>query len=408
MQEPQVSKLPGAYDDDTTLFGALINHKTFTVKYGVDVETLQVVVEEDASMMNAPLYLTFEGGEIWLVDDIGQNPQSEWVFFAESHYHQRAMHGSPLQPHVVGERVFVGLLSQHVIMAKRVLQASQKYRFRSGTDAERLAITPEEGERFLCTDTKRIYYSLTAGVWTWMNRTHHADMDGLTDHDHPQYALLADLDGFHGVVGHIASGDDHDHTTANEGVATERIRNATQATLGTPVCECDTCFVTDVDGGTLYISFDGVAWEKLSGIPSGAIAPFNTTCPSGWTRYTAMDDRFPLAAAASGTVGGNAAHTHTYSQFPAHTHSIASQAVTSDSKGSHTHNVTAKSSGGGGSQVMAKTYGNSTVSTTSAGSHSHTVSIPARTTNSTGVSAVTNAANVGLPPYQELIFCKKV
>ena len=117
MQEPQASNLPFAYDDSSTLFGALVNHKTFTVKYQVDVETLQVVIYEDASMMNAPLYITFEGGEIWLVDDISQNADDEWVFSVESHFNQRAMHGSPLQPHVDGVKIFIGLLSQHIIMA---------------------------------------------------------------------------------------------------------------------------------------------------------------------------------------------------------------------------------------------------------------------------------------------------
>src|SRR5512143_3169320 len=111
MQEPQASRLPGAYDDDTTLFGALINHKTFTVRYDVDVESLQVVVDEDASLVNAPLYLTFEGGEIWYVGagGIAQNTENEWVFSLESHFNQRAMHGSPLQPHVVGEKIYIGL-----------------------------------------------------------------------------------------------------------------------------------------------------------------------------------------------------------------------------------------------------------------------------------------------------------
>jgi len=164
MQEPQASKLPAAYDDDTTLFGALVNHKTFTVKYQVDVETLLVVVNEDASMMEAPLYLTFQGGEIWFVGEggISQNDLNEWQFELESHFNQRAMHGSPLQPHVEGEKIYVGLLSQHIIMAKRVLQAAQKYRFIVGTDAERITTTPVLGERFLCSDTGRIYFCLAA------------------------------------------------------------------------------------------------------------------------------------------------------------------------------------------------------------------------------------------------------
>lgn len=408
MQEPQASNLPGAYDSDDTLFGAFVNHKMFTVRYNVDVETLQVIVDENASMMNAPLYLTFEGGEIWYVGagGIAQNELGEWVFSLESHFQQRAMHGSPLQLHVVGEKIYIGLLSQHIIMAKRVLQASQKYRFLAGTDAERTAITPEVGERFLCTDTRKVYYCLVAGVWTWMNRTHHADMDGLEDNDHPQYALQADLDGWHGTAGHIAGGDEHDHTSANQGVAVERIRSSTLDAMGSPVCESDICFVTNVDGGTLFISFDGEIWEKLSGIPSGAIAMFNTTCPAGWTRYTNLDDRFPMSASIHGQVGGNSVHSHNYTEMPAHTHTIDAVYLDSESKGSHSHNITAKSAGGGSGAAIGKTFGNTTVASTSAGNHDHTITIPARNTDSTGGSASTNAAS-NLPPYKEVIFCKK-
>lgn len=409
MQEPQASNLPAAYDDDATLFGAMVNHKTFTVKYPVDVETLLVVVNEDASMMDAPLYLTFQGGEIWYVGagGISQNDEGEWLFELESHYDQRAMHGSPLQPHVVGEKIYVGLLSQHIIMAKRVLEAAQKYRFLVGTDAERIARTPVAGERFLCSDTGRIYYCLADGSWTWMNRTHHADLDGLAYNDHPQYAQLADLQGWHGTDGHIIGGDDHDHTSADEGVAIERIRSSTYAAMGAPVTECDVCFVTDVDGGTLYISFDGTTWEKLSGIPSGAIAMFATACPSGWTRYTAMDDRFPMSGATAGAVGGNNTHTHTYTDMPSHSHTIASASVTSEDKGSHTHSLDVGTSYTGGS-TSRKNWGGSTWTTDSGGSHTHSISISARSTDSAGVSpASTGAPNIALPPYKEVVFCKK-
>lgn len=45
-------------------------------------------------------------------------------------------------------------------------------------------------------------------------------------------------------------------------------------------------------------------------IPAGMIAMFNDTCPTGWTRFTALDDRFPRGAAIPGTTGGSPAHTH--------------------------------------------------------------------------------------------------
>ena len=60
--------------------------------------------------------------------------------------------------------------------SRREKAAAQQYRFLVGTEAQRIAKTPEMGERYLCTDTKRIYYCLTNGTWTWMNRTHHTDL----------------------------------------------------------------------------------------------------------------------------------------------------------------------------------------------------------------------------------------
>ena len=54
---------------------------------------------------------------------------------------------------------------------------------------------------------------------------------------------------------------------------------------------------------------------------------YSNNCPPGWTRYTAMDGKFPKGAPAGIVTplnsGGATTHTHTYSQVPAHTHSIA-------------------------------------------------------------------------------------
>jgi hypothetical protein len=51
------------------------------------------------------------------------------------------------------------------------------------------------------------------------------------------------------------------------------------------------------------------SWQTSSGIPSGMIAMFDTVCPSGWTRFAALDNRFPQGAAAYGGTGGSAAPT---------------------------------------------------------------------------------------------------
>lgn len=53
--------------------------------------------------------------------------------------------------------------------------------------------------------------------------------------------------------------------------------------------------------GTLTVG--GVAIS--SGIPSGMIAMFAVACPSGWTRFTALDGSFPRGAATYGGAGGS-------------------------------------------------------------------------------------------------------
>jgi hypothetical protein len=46
-------------------------------------------------------------------------------------------------------------------------------------------------------------------------------------------------------------------------------------------------------------------------IPSGLIALYATSAPSGWTRFTNLDNSFPRGAATYGGAGGASTHTHT-------------------------------------------------------------------------------------------------
>src|SRR5688572_14959273 len=40
------------------------------------------------------------------------------------------------------------------------------------------------------------------------------------------------------------------------------------------------------------------------------IAMFAGGCPAGWTRFSALDGRFPMGGASFGPIGGNATHRH--------------------------------------------------------------------------------------------------
>ncbi len=48
--------------------------------------------------------------------------------------------------------------------------------------------------------------------------------------------------------------------------------------------------------------------------PQGFIGMFNTTCPVGWTRLSALDNAFPMGGVTYGAAGGSATHTHTLGQ----------------------------------------------------------------------------------------------
>ena len=69
-----------------------------------------------------------------------------------------------------------------------------------------------------------------------------------------------------------------------------------------------------IDQGQVCIGTDcRDAWPSGGVIPSGMIAMFDTSCPAGWTRFTALDNRFPRGAATYGGTGGSSSHAHSYS-----------------------------------------------------------------------------------------------
>ena len=177
----------------------------------------------------------------------------------------------------------------------------------------------------------------------------------------------------------------------------------------------------------------------LASAVSGMIAMFAGACPNGWTRYTALDGRFPKGAPSGVTsplnTGGSTTHSHGYSQVPSHSHTVPSggshghtmqsaggHGHTVPSGGAHYHVLTIKDSSGGGNRAEAGQDTGSiyTTSTNTDGSHGHTVNsngshahtvdsggAHTHTTNAAGVaSPTTNSAN-GEPPYKEVVFCQK-
>lgn len=415
--EPTGVNYPTSYEDDSTLLSPLLDRLVGTVKYSIGVDTIQVTFEEELTSLGDPCFLVFEGGEIWYVQEGGvfiDAANNDTVITLESKS-QRGYHASPIQPHNALEEAYFTMVSTHHVQFKDAVEALQKNAFLLGTDAERTAYTPEVAEGWLTTDTGNIYFCFSAGVWIRVDHISHAELAGRGDDDHTQYHTDGRADTWHaGLSGsHIAGGDNHSHVPLDnsEGLPVVRVYGGLLANLGSPSYEGQIYFATDTDeDGTLYISSDGVNWLKISGAPSGAIGMFDGACPTGWTRYSALDEKFALPAieAESGQTGGAETHSHTYSQFVEHYHTDPElSGIGTNSGGNHTHSVGTERTGSGGNPLADHFSSSLSHTTGSTGNHSHTVTILEADTDVAGVASPSTSSDNHLPPYRDVVWCKK-
>src|SRR3990170_1853164 len=155
-----------------------------------------------------------------------------------------------------------------------------------------------------------------------------------------------------------------------------------------------------------------VAYNETIGsgvaLPTGdkMVVVFNVSCPTGWTRVTAWDDKFIRGASSYGGTGGSSGtHTHSYSGVIAHSHGAGTLATAS--AGTHTHSYNQLSGagagevGGGTNSVLINTQNNDTGS---GGSHTHSIG---GNTTSTGDASATSGTATMLPPYVEVVFCSR-
>jgi hypothetical protein len=108
--------------------------------------------------------------------------------------------------------------------------------------------------------------------------------------------------------------------------------------------------------------------SNLVDLPSGYIAMFESSCPSGWTRETAFDNSFLRGASTYGGTGGGDTHTHSYT----------------------TGNVNTSTFNANNQQVK------NTVTYSYTGNHYHYKTIEADSTETSS-----------LPPYLNIVFCRK-
>lgn len=139
---------------------------------------------------------------------------------------------------------------------------------------------------------------------------------------------------------------------------------------------------------TTFLRGDGTwaAPGSTPPVPSGLIAIFTTACPTGWTRVTALDNRFPRGSGSYGATGGSDSHRHAISG-------------NTGSESSHTHGFT---TGGPDSTI-----------TLSAGAlpaasqiHVHTGTTDPGSSHSHSLGLDTNDTTT-LPPYLDVVFCSK-
>ncbi len=130
---------------------------------------------------------------------------------------------------------------------------------------------------------------------------------------------------------------------------------------------------TIVDGAVSKTKLDPMLQDHI--LPSGLIGMFAGPCPTGWTRFVALDNRFAMGGESYGAVGGN----------PTHSHSL----ITSSP------NVSISPNGGG--FVGTGLTGDTTQLRSFVGGSGGIINLRGSDTNE-----VSN-----IPPYVTLIFCQK-
>ena len=155
----------------------------------------------------------------------------------------------------------------------------------------------------------------------------------------------------------------------------------------------------------IYQRLNSISSTTANSIPSGLIMMSTTACPSGWTRFTALDNNFPRGSSSYGSTGGSASVTLTTNELPAHNH------VINITDPGHTHTlVNTTPAGSNGVVAVQNTGPNQGISGGGPGGGSFAET--ATGSNTTGITANSNNTGSGnsfsiLNPYITIIFCQK-
>ena len=172
-----------------------------------------------------------------------------------------------------------------------------------------------------------------------------------------------------------------------------------------PICDpseedqtCPLDFRAQADGHSTHLVADVVGFfERFPGeevpdlaVPPGAVVIWDQspTCPAGYERAAALDGLLPRGAATLGGTGGAASHAHPMS----HTHGMSNHVHSGETSGAFQGPLV----GGSGGQVAPLGH-----------SHPFTTGGPSSSVTD-GSSAATTDAGSSLPPYSDVLFCRRL
>jgi len=405
MAQPTTINYPVSYEDADSLVGDIQDREIYTLSDSVNTTSLNIKFNESLAGLNLPAYLVFAGGEIIWVEE-GEVTGTEIDLTS---LEQRGVAGSEAQVHSTNEEVYNTFLEKHHEQYKNAIIAAQENGFLMGLESAKPG-TCSAGEAYYETDTKKVYFCFSTDAWTqivpWGD---HSQLSNLDADDHTNLHTDGRADTWHGLESgvHMVNDDDHDHTSASEGNAIQVIKGGSSLP-GSPSYAGQIYFdrTGDSGAGILYISYDGIVWASLSGVPSGGIAMFAGACPSGWSRYTDLDGKYAMADDGV-VVGGANTHAHDYDEQLEHYHVVAGSSPAIASGGNHKHTIPSTNESAGPYSQHVAASGSSGLTTSFSGAHTHDWDIATIDTNSTGDVDGTITTEDGQPSYKETVFCQK-
>ena len=148
--------------------------------------------------------------------------------------------------------------------------------------------------------------------------------------------------------------------------------------------------------GAQKLDLASVAGSTLPFVPSGMIALFNGACPDDWTRFDALDGRFPLGGSVPSMLGGTSNHDHGLATGGGHGHGVTGPA---NRTGTRLGQPVANIEQFNDEYLEDVAVGN----LKRFGTHNHTTGGDGDHDHGGATGAVTDL----LPPYVTVVYCQK-